>query len=105
MPVGDIRGISTEKPGHSGQKENDLSGVLWYRRGDSGLALALAIPRHEKDLDFIVRPCGWRLQRAAPGVLLFHCGHAEMASLVPAFRLDWDEFNHYLPHKEFHWRV
>ena len=53
-----------------------------------GLALGIAVPRHQKNLDIFLRSGGWRLQRDLARRVLSDCGRVEMAALVPAVCLD-----------------
>ena len=74
--------------------EIDLSILVRGGGGDSGILVGDAISSREKDLEFVIRAGRGRIQRdvARPVLLDGRCD--EMANVVPAVRLDGNEFDH-----------
>ena len=70
-----------------------------------GLALGFGNARHQKNLDLILRPRCWRLQRHVAGCVLLDRGSEAMAEVVPAVHLDWHESHHTLSDEQFSGRA
>src|SRR5206468_1134087 len=99
--VGRFRRTPAQEQPYRAAVESALPALRRTGGCGAGAPLGISISDHQENLDLLLRPGGWRLQRAAARVFLSRGGCLEMPKMVPAVRVDRYELDHGLHGQQY----